>query len=411
MHTHSMRARDGRKFHNHYITLHYMPVTNKIIMSTMNSQFLSPTYIHALHGFKSTESASCPIPVMVWNVIGHHYWNGVCVRFVCKQCMHIQMYTCTHTHTMYRVVGPVMALSHLHGASAEREAHELVSQADAEGRHLLVQKLADHRDRVFAGGGRIAWTVREEDAVGLHRHDRGGGGGGRHDGDVAAGLGEQAQDVALHPVIDGDDLEALADLAAAVAALHRPGRLRPIGSLAARDRRNEVETLHRGEGGGARLQCLAVEPPLRIVGDDGVGHAVVADEGCERPRVDPGDADDAARLQPGVEMARRAPARRVGDGRGDDRAADAGGGGRVEALQVFVVGAGIADMRKGEGDDLAGIRGVGEDFLVAGHCGVETDLAIGGPGLTDAESFEDGAVGQHEEGCRDGLGPRCGRGG
>ena len=83
---------------------------------------------------------------------------------------------------------------------------QLVAEADAEGRHLLVQQRADHRHGVFAGRRRVAGAVGQEHAVGLHRQDLVGGGGGGHDGDLAAGLGQQAQDVALHAVIDGDDL-------------------------------------------------------------------------------------------------------------------------------------------------------------------------------------------------------------
>jgi hypothetical protein len=49
--------------------------------------------------------------------------------------------------------------------------------------------------------------------------------------------------------------------------------------------------------------------------------------------------------------------------------------GGVVALDVLVVGADIADMREGEGDDLPGIGRVGQDFLIAGHRGVEADLA------------------------------------
>jgi hypothetical protein len=36
--------------------------------------------------------------------------------------------------------------------------------------------------------------------------------------------------------------------------------------------------------------------------DDGIRHALVADQRGQRARVDAGDADDAARLQPGVEI-------------------------------------------------------------------------------------------------------------
>ena len=47
----------------------------------------------------------------------------------------------------------------------------------------------------------------------------------------------------------------------------------------------------------------------------------------------------------------------------------------ADGLDVLVVDADIADVREGEGDDLPGVGGIGEDLLVAGHGGVEADLA------------------------------------
>ena len=77
----------------------------------------------------------------------------------------------------------------------------------------------------------------------------------------------------------------------------------------------------------------------------------------------------------------------------------------VDGLDVLVVGADIADMREGEGDDLPGIGRIGEDLLVAGHRGVEADLADRLAGGAEADAFEHGAVGQHQEGRGFGLGP------
>ncbi len=48
---------------------------------------------------------------------------------------------------------------------------------------------------------------------------------------------------------------------------------------------------------------------------------------------------------------------------------------RRQRLDVFVIGADNADMGKGEGDDLSGIGGIGEDLLIARHRGVEADFA------------------------------------
>ena len=77
----------------------------------------------------------------------------------------------------------------------------------------------------------------------------------------------------------------------------------------------------------------------------------------------------------------------------------------IDGLDVFFVGADIADVREGEGDDLPGIRGVGEDLLIAGHGGVEADLADRGAGGAQAEALQHGPVGQHQKRRRLGLSP------
>ncbi len=77
------------------------------------------------------------------------------------------------------------------------------------------------------------------------------------------------------------------------------------------------------------------------------------------------------RIEPGIERLRRAPVRRLGDVGAQHDAARR----RRRRLDVVAIGADIADMREGEGDDLAGIGGIGDDLLIAGHAGVEADLA------------------------------------
>ncbi len=54
-------------------------------------------------------------------------------------------------------------------------------------------------------------------------------------------------------------------------------------------------------------------------------------------------------------------------------------------------------MREGEGDELPGIGGIGEDLLIAGHRGVEADLAHGVAFGAEAKAFQHRAVGEHEE--------------
>ena len=62
-------------------------------------------------------------------------------------------------------------------------------------------------------------------------------------------------------------------------------------------------------------------------------------------------------------------------------------------------GAVIADLRIGEDDDLAGVGGVGEDFLIPGERGVEDDFAASLGGRTKTPALEDAPVFQGEYCC------------
>ncbi len=179
-----------------------------------------------------------------------------------------------------------------------------------------------------------------------------------------------------------------------------PGRLVPREALGGRHAGHEVEAGHRRQLRRFLLQRRDIEHAVRRIDDDAVRHAFLADAGGQRARVDAGDADDAARLQPLVEAPRRAPIGRFGDVGLQDAAGDAGTRRRVHRLDVFLVRADIADMREGEGDDLPGIGRVGQDLLVAGHRGVEADLARRLAFGADADALNDGAVVEDEEGGR-----------
>ena len=111
----------------------------------------------------------------------------------------------------------------------------------------------------------------------------------------------------------------------------------------------------------------------------------------------PAMRDDAAPLQPLVEMAGGAVVRRVGDVGLEDRADRAGAGGRGQVLDVLVIGADIADMREGEGDDLAGVGRIGEDFLVAGQRRVEADFGDRASRRAEPAAFDHRAVGKHQQ--------------
>ena len=123
-----------------------------------------------------------------------------------------------------------------------------------------------------------------------------------------------------------------------------------------------------------------------------VGSTPVAEAPGQPAGVDAAHGDQVVALQPGVEVLGVAVVGRVGDVRAEDRAP---GGGRGR-LDVFRVGADVADMGEGEGDDLPGVGGICQDFLVAGHRGVEAELAERGAVGARAPAPEDAAIVQEQ---------------
>jgi hypothetical protein len=76
----------------------------------------------------------------------------------------------------------------------------------------------------------------------------------------------------------------------------------------------------------------------------------------------------------------------------DREAGDAGPVG----LLVLGVRAVVPDERVGHRDDLARVRGVGKDLLVAGHRGIEDDLPEYRSAGTVGLAFEDATVLEHQ---------------
>ena len=194
----------------------------------------------------------------------------------------------------------------------------------------------------------------------------------------------------------------------AVALAPDPARLVPGVALPRRDLRHQVHADEARPGLGLRLQLVDVERRRGLMRDDAVGHALLADACGERARVDAGQRDDAARLQPLVEVLGGAVVGGLRDAGAQHAAAHARAHRQVGCLGVLGVGADVADMREGEGDDLAGVGGVGEDLLIAGDRRIEAHLAHRRAGGAQALPGDDGAVGQHQPRRQRHLGPGFG---
>ncbi len=122
--------------------------------------------------------------------------------------------------------------------------------------------------------------------------------------------------------------------------------------------------------------------------------ALGAKDPGQPPRVDVGDRRNAVLLQVRAKVVLRAPARMQPRQVADHQP----GGVDLRGLVVLPVHAGVADVRVGQGDDLAAVRGIGEDLLVAGHRRIEDDLPDRGSGGADGAAAEHRSVGENEHG-------------
>ena len=288
--------------------------------------------------------------------------------------------------------GAVVPEGELVRAATPREAEDLVAEADAEDREPAEQ-LAHRRDQVRHALG-VARAVGEEQAVGPPLEDLRGGRRSRHDRDLAARHPELPQDVPLDAAVVGDDAEAGRGRRDP-APPESPAALRPGERGPGRHLRDEVpadETRERAD---------ALEQTRRVGldrGDAAVLGAVVSQVAGERARVDPLEADDPVRLQIVVEGRGGAEVR--GDRRGllHDEPVHP----RPPRLDVLRVDAVVADEGIGHHHDLPSIGRVGEDLLVARHCGVEDDLAGGLADGAEGLAAEHAAVAQDEDRGRHG---------
>jgi hypothetical protein len=140
-----------------------------------------------------------------------------------------------------------------------------------------------------------------------------------------------------------------------------------------------------------QFQCLLHGRLVALhAGHDGAGlGALLAQHAGQLAGVDTGDGDDVLGLQvvgqrlAGAEI--RMDQRQVAD----DQACGVDFG----SFDVFGVDTVVADMRVSQGDDLAGIRWIGQDFLITRHGGIENDFARRVTGSANGNTFKDCSVG------------------
>jgi len=69
---------------------------------------------------------------------------------------------------------------------------------------------------------------------------------------------------------------------------------------------------------------------------------------------------------------------------------------RPRGFLIFEVGANIADVRIGQTNNLPGVAGVGENFLITGEAGVENDFAAAARDRACRASVKDAPVFQRK---------------
>ena len=270
---------------------------------------------------------------------------------------------------LHRVVGAMVAELHLEGAGAAGQPEDLVAEADAEHGNVGLEKLAGRADGVVARLG-VAGTVGQEDAVGRERQSLLGAGLRRHDGHAATKVRQQAQDVALDAEVVGHDVQPLVRADGCARALRPDTSLVPLEVALGGNDLGEVHALQARELARGLYRRAGVDLLAR---HDAAGLcAGLTQDACQAPRIDSRDRHDASALQELAERLVGAPVARARRQIADDEAR----GIDLRGLEVLRRGAGVADVRTGECDDLAGIGGVGEDLLIAGQRGVENDFAV-----------------------------------
>ncbi len=222
-------------------------------------------------------------------------------------------------------------------------------QADAEDR-LLADQVSKRPVQIADRRG-IAGAVRDEDAVGRQREHVFGRHRGRHDGDVAAGLGQPAQNVVLDARVERDD--TVGRLHRQHTRVHRPvdalGHVEaPAVRLRDADLGDQIPS-HEGRGHtrlGDERSPIAVRRR-----DHGLHGARLAYVLRQPPSVDSLDGHDAKPLEKRRQALLGTPTRRLVRHLPHDNPAREHGA----RLHVGAIDPVVADVRHGHGDDLTGV--------------------------------------------------------
>ena len=275
------------------------------------------------------------------------------------------------------MVGAVMAEPEAAGLGAGRATHDLVAEADPQQRPAGLDRGPGEGD-LRLESGRVAWTRREDQPRNVRGERLLDRGGVRQHPDPRPAPPQAAHDVLLETQVDDPDQRAAFGRVAHVVRGHR------------RDLPDEVLVLPALDVPGAldrgRWVDLAGGTDAAA---NGAGRPEVAGQ---RARVDTGDRRDAVASQqrgqlPGL-------LHHGSRGVGHDEAAQPGPAGLVVVEEPAV----IADQGIGHDHELARVRRVRADLLVAGLARVDHEVATAGNGRSKGDPGEHGSVLEGQEG-------------
>ena len=207
-----------------------------------------------------------------------------------------------------------------------------------------------------------------------------GRGIGRGNGYPDSPGAEAFDDIALYAIVDNDDVRI-----GMPGAVSLPGVARFDGGVL-----GQILSDQTGRFRGAHNHLVGIEDACFTVDDNAVLRAFFAQMAGYGARVHIADTDHAVVCQPGREVFLGA----IIGGLGHGVAQHAAQGPRRGRFHVVPVGAHIADMREGKGDDLARVRRIGENFLIARHGGVKAQFALHAALYAQPLAVEYPAVGQ-----------------
>ena len=273
----------------------------------------------------------------------------------------------------------------LEGFGAEGVGDDLVTEADAKG-GVMVDEFAHGAVGVGDGGG-IAGAVGKEESLGIKFADGLGGSVGREDVDVEAVLLKAAIDGVFGAKVEGGNFETLlgngggvdvgADNGKGSAGLAAGG---PIVGGGGGDFLDEIDSDESAEIAGFGDGFLVIEAFGAEAGVEGTGDAKFFGDGTGIDAFEAGNARFGKVVLYGLVAP---PITGEGADLTHHEAADLGAVG----FNILGANAVVPDLDGGHGDDLGEIGGIGQDFLITGHAGIETGLSgLGGGGSKGASA-------------------------